>query len=197
MEPSVENRVEIRRAHRWTNWIPWFLVVALVSANIASVLSVRVHDIVFRTVEAVVATVGGSAAESVLSASPTRIAARERQAIAKASAVARNVAKRTTTRLAVHSAEAVTSIPARVVPFVGAAAVVAMAAYDVRSDCATVAEINEVLSALGAPAEDPATVCKYISKVPSAAEAWTSAKSGAGATAAKVMDLAERVFNRW
>lgn len=140
--------------------------------------------------------VGGNIADSVLYASPTRVAARERQAFARASEVARNVAGRTTRRLAVHAAESVASVPTRVLPFVGAAAIVAMTAYDVRSDCATVAEINEVLGVLGVPAEDPGTVCKYASKVPSASEAWRSAKSGAGAVMARIMEMAERLPSR-
>lgn len=193
---SVENRAESRRPGRWAVLIPWLLVAALVCANVAGLVSARVHAFGFRAVEAVLTTLGGHIAESILGASPTRVAARERQALAKASAVARNVGKRTTIRLAVHSAESVAGIPARVLPFVGVAAIVAMTAYDVRSDCATVNEINEVLGALDAPVEDPGPVCKYVSKVPTVAEALMSAKSGAGAAAANVRGLAGRVLGR-
>jgi hypothetical protein len=98
--------------------------------------------------------------------------------------------------MALHASESVAGIPARVLPFVGAAAVVAMTAYDVRSDCATADEMNELLGALGAPAEDSGAVCKYVSKVPSASQAWTSATSGAGIAVAKVMELAERFLDR-
>jgi hypothetical protein len=181
---------------RWSTLVPWLLVAALFCANIASILSVRVHEIAFRTVEAVLTPLGERIAESALAASPTRVATRERQAFAKASVVARDVAKRTTTRLALHSAESVGSVPARVMPFVGTVAIVAMTAYDVRSDCATAREVNELLGALGAPAEDAGTVCKYVDKVPSASDAWTSAKTGAGGAAVKVMDFAERLLKR-
>lgn len=191
----VEGGAEQRRS-RWAVFVPWLLVVVLAFANVASLVNARFHAVGFRAVEAVLTTLGGNIAESVLKTSPTRLAARERLAFAKASAVARSVAKRTTTRLAVHSAESVTGVPARVLPFVGVAAIVTMTAYDVQSDCATINEINEVLGALDAPVEDPGPVCRYVSKVPSVAEAWASAKSRASAVAAKVMGLAERAFNR-
>lgn len=128
VQMRVENRAESGRVSRWKILVPWLLVATLVCANVASLLSVRVHAVGFRAVETVMTTLGGHSAESVLNASPTRVAARERQAFAKASAMARNVAKRTSLRLAVHSSESVAGIPARVLPFVGAAAIVAMTA---------------------------------------------------------------------
>jgi hypothetical protein len=181
---------------RWTTLVPWVLVAILVCANVASILSVRVHAIAFRAIEAVLTPLGAHVAESALAASPMRVAARERQALAKVSVVARDVAKRTTTRLALHASESVASVPVRVMPYVGTVAIVGMTAYDVRSDCATVGEINEIMGALGAPGEDPGIVCKYVSKVPSASDAWASAKAGAGGAAAKVMELAERLLRR-
>jgi hypothetical protein len=196
VQMSIKDRAEGARAPRWAVLVPWFLVATLVCANVATLVSVDFHSLGFRAVEKMLTALGGQVGESILHRSPTRVAAREREAFAKASAVVRNVAKRTTTRLAVHAAESVASVPARVLPFVGATAIVAMTASDVRSDCATVAEINEVLGALGAPAEDPSIVCKYASQVPSASEAWRSAKSGAGAVGAKVTEMAERFPSR-
>lgn len=144
----------------WAVLLPWALVVLLAVSNFGTLISARVHTAGSGALESVLATIAPSFAERVLSRSSTRMA--ERQA-----RLARNIAARSTGRLATHAARSIASIPERVLPVVGTAAVVGFTLYDVQTDCATAADMNEILVALGQEPMDAGPICRLSDKVPS------------------------------
>jgi hypothetical protein len=179
--PNVKSR------SRWPIVLPWMLVLLLAFSNIGALISARVHSVGFRAVETVLSAVAPNRAERILSRSTTRVA--ERRAM-----LVRSIASRTTTRLKAHAARSVATIPERVLPLVGPAAVVGFTLYDVQMDCDTAGDMNEILAGLGQDRIDSGPICRLADSVPSTSKAWSLTKESATGAQRKAIDLMDRVF---
>jgi len=85
----------------------------------------------------------------------------------------RGVAARTTAKLAARSAEAVTTLPGRAVPYVGIVALVGFTVYEVKTDCEVARSLADLSLDYGNDEPiDTGTVCGYVQTVPTPGEAW-------------------------
>jgi hypothetical protein len=178
--PNVQTR------SRGVVLLPWLLVLLLAVSNLGTLINARVHAIGFQALERVLSVVGPAVAEHVLSRSTVRVA--ERQA-----RLARGIAARSAARLTTHAARSVTTIPERLAPVIGTAAVVAFAIYDVQTDCATASDMNEILAALNQQQIDAGSLCRLADKIPSPSKAWSVVKESAGGIKQKATDRIDRL----
>lgn len=81
------------------------------------------------------------------------------RASAARSAAAQRASSRIAPRLATTAARAVTTLPARAAPFVGAAIVATVTTWDIIEMCETLKDLNEMNATFGHPAIDQSSIC--------------------------------------
>jgi hypothetical protein len=167
------------------SWLMGVLIIGLVASNIASVLSSSYHRALFNAVAMPLKAMLPAQAAKVLSRSPTREAERVVQnmkaRVARASrslAVSKTHARamraaltkhrrafstlrgRAVTRMLKSKAVNMVSLPARTVPVAGIALTLGVAAYEIKTDCDMLDELDTLGKEMGEPVgADRAKVC--------------------------------------
>lgn len=86
----------------------------------------------------------------------------------------------TLTRVAKNKTVELVSLPERALPYAGVAVLVGVTAYELKSDCELLKDLNELSAAHEVADVDTSAVCGL--QVPSAQAVWTKAISGASAS---------------
>jgi hypothetical protein len=105
---------------------------------------------------------------------------------AKRSAAMKKFSIRTFQRVTINKERKLASLPARAVPYVGIAAIVAMTGYELYSDCEMLKEMNELSKENELDEADAASVCGF--KVPTKDELWRQVKSSSNSTLSAIYE---------
>ncbi|MEJ8846419.1 hypothetical protein [Variovorax rhizosphaerae] len=147
---------------RWSTWRKFrtLTVVVLLAGsallNVLTLVSESVHAAAFGAVKAVTSLVVGEArATQVLG--ETAMGKFTLANVKRADAV-KTVTSRVGRRLLMNSVRNVTSVAAEVVPFAGAAIVVAVTAWDVYDNCQTLKDLNELNVVFGHESREEKTI---------------------------------------
>ncbi len=117
--------------------------------------------------------------------------------VAKRAAAVRTVTMRTSTMLATRSAEAISTLPVRAVPYVGIAALVGFTSWELKADCDLARSLAELNTEHGNEPVDTGQVCGAVEKVPTPQEAWNNVKSRAGTSLRSTYGVLERTAMRF
>lgn len=98
------------------------------------------------------------------------------QRLSKHKAIARRVGSEGVKKLAVRSARAVSTVPARMMPYVGIAAEAGFLAWELQVDCELASSLAELLRDSDGPAADIGQVCGWVQKTPSPQQIWADVK---------------------
>lgn len=99
---------------------------------------------------------------------------------AKRSAAMKKFSLRTFRQVALNKERKIASLPARAVPYLGIAALVAVTGYELYSDCEMLKEINELSRENELGEADTTSVCGF--KVPSSEDLWRQVRNGSNST---------------
>ena len=131
--------------------------IASLALNVLTVVDEAVHEAAFSMVKATsTLLVGEARATKVLGPSPAQKYA---ATALKRTEEVKRVSTRVARRLLLNSVRNVTSMAAEVVPFVGAAVVVAVTVADLHDNCQTVKDLNELRVLVGEAIEDESGIC--------------------------------------
>jgi len=100
---------------------------------------------------------------------------------AKRSEAIKRFSANTLTRVAKNKTVELASLPERALPYAGVAVLVGVTAYELKSDCELLKDLNELSAAHEVANVDTSAVCGF--QVPSAQAVWSKAISGASASA--------------
>lgn len=89
-------------------------------------------------------------------------------------------------RVARNKAVELASLPERALPYAGVVALVGVTAYEIKSDCDLLKDVNELSETHEIGAVDTSSVCGF--ELPSAKVVWSNAISGASATVKGLYD---------
>lgn len=208
--------------------LPWALVIALFSTNVATLLNAQAHAVAFSVVDQILGVLGERRRMAITSSSTTVVtnvktefalkelrgradraekalqqannrvadldaenkrllngAARQREMVSR-------IGSQGVRTLATRSARAITTAPARMVPYVGVGAEAAFLSWELQIDCELARSISELLREVEATPEDAGQVCHWIDKVPSRQQLWSAVKSSANGAMRKIYEVLER-----
>lgn len=111
---------------------------------------------------------------------------------AKRTAAVKAVLKKLNTTLVARSAEAITSFPARAMPYLGIGVLVATTTYEIKMNCDLERELSSLLAVHEETLKNEGgSVCSLINKVPSTEQVWSSVLASTSSTTASLLRTLE------
>ena len=119
-----------------------------------------------------------------------------RAVAAKRATAVKAIVNRTTYVLTSRSAEAVSTLPVRAVPYVGIAALVTFTTWELKANCDLAKALAELNAEHGNESIDTGKVCSAVDRVPTPQQAWNEVKSQSSGALKATFDGVEAAAHR-